>query len=34
MENGFEMDVEWIEVAQYGNKFQAVVITVMNCRVP
>jgi len=41
-ENNIEMDVnetewesvEWIGVAQYSNKLQAVVITVMNCRVP
>jgi len=41
-ENNIEVDVnesewervEWIDVAQYSNKLQAVVITVMNCRVP
>jgi len=42
MENNTEMDmngseweiVDWINVAQYSNKLQAVVITVMNSRIP
>jgi hypothetical protein len=41
-ENNIEMDmnksewqsVDWSSVAQYSNKLQAVVITVMNSRVP